>query len=194
MEYWQYLLHTQCECGPFKIYALGEIRFNHDITKFYYSRVAENFSCQLMRNLDLIVSYSFLYKKTRGHKHFSNANRLELELNPSMYLCEGLIVKWRNKMMFLKQQHNPNVIYIFRHRSELNYILENCGPLVAFKCYDEIYYDFNDSTFTQNRFVPIGLTFAPRPSISIDVYFMIRNFRSNLHWYRSFVFYSQLEF
>jgi len=76
------------------------------------------------------------------------------------------------------------------------YPLEECGKLVAVKWGDEVYYDFDTTKFTQNRLIPLELTFALSPHTTVDLFFMIRNFFSfsSHKWYRSFVVGSEVCF
>lgn len=196
VEYWQYLNWKNWECSPYKLYTIGEMRLNHDVSKFYYFKISENFAYQVHPRLDLEAHYCYLYSKGRGATNFTNTNRIELELNPSLPLNDGITLNWRNRMTFIKKQSIEHIQYVFRHRFKVVFPITNCSHLVAFSCSDEIYYDMGISKLTQNRFIPAELTFQLLPKLEVDVFLMVRNFfsTSSDKWYRSIVLGSEFHF
>lgn len=194
VEFWQLVNYTQLECRSVQISGFGELRLNRDISQISYVRVGENIACQVLPNLDLEASYFLIYRKPRGGTHYGFVNRLDLQINPFMYLAQNRLVQWRNRVMFLSIQHAPKILYVLTHRVQLVQSLTECGMLVALKCSDEIYYNIGSGQFTQNRFIPIQLTIAFTPRVSLDLFLMVRNFMSSGNWYRSLVIGSQLEF
>lgn len=195
-EYWQYLNWKNWEHGRCKLYTVGEMRMNKEASQFYYYRVTENFAYQALPCLDLEAHYSFVHHKSRGALHFTNTSRLEFEATSSMFLNHGIAIKWRNRIEFLKKENISNIEFVFRHRIMASIPIECCGKLTSINLYDEIFYDFNNNKITQNRFVPIEMSFTLDRHFSCEVFFMIRNFFSFSadKWYRSIVLGSQLNF
>jgi len=195
-EYWQYFNWTNLKCGPYKIYTIGELRLNKDISRFYYYRLTANSAYQALSWLDLEAHYSFIYNKSRGSQHFTYASRLEFEANPILRLDHGITLKWRNRFEFLRRQHNSKIQYILRHRMEATFPVKCFGRLTSIKCSDEFFYNVATNKFTQNRFIPIEMSFVLNSKISIDIFIMLRNFYSlsSDKWFRSMVFGSELKF
>lgn len=196
LEYWQYFNWKNWEKDPYKLYTIGEFRLNRDITRPYYYKITENFAIRALPYLDLEVHYSFLYKKTRGNTRFTNTQRLEFEANPFVQWDNGFTLKWRNRLELLKKQEVSTIQFVFRHRIMAIIPLENTGKLTSLHIYDEVFYDFDTHKFTQNRFVPVELSFELTPKTRLNVFFMVRNFVniSSNEWFRSFVLGSNLEF
>ena len=194
LEYWQYFNCKNMECCSFKLYTTGLIRLNKDISRFYYYRITENFAYQALSWLDLEAHYSFLYSKPRGALRFTTKNRLEFEVNPTFCFGNCATLQWRNRLEIIKRQHISQLTYRLRDRLMVKVPVQYCGKLCSLNFYDEIFYNFNLKKFTENRFVPIEMSFILCEQINIDVFFMIRNFFRTDRWYNSFVLGTQLEF
>jgi hypothetical protein len=195
-EYWQYVNWTHWHCGPQKLYVLGEVRFDKDFSSFYYCRIAENYAYTPMPNLDMEAHYSYIYYKPHGTTKFVHTNRLELELNPIIILKDGIFVQCRNRLDILKRQSVNHIQFVYRQRTMFVFPVENYGKLTAVRIYDEVFYDFDNSKFTQNRFVPIEVVFDLNEKCNLSAFFAVRNFFSfsENKWLNSFVLSSQLSF
>lgn len=193
-EYWQYVVLNQWKKGPCKLYALGDVRINKGISKLYYCRIAENFAYQALSDLDLEVHYSFLCSKPRGAPRFHRSNRLELEINPLFRFKNGITLRWRNRLQLIKTQGIPYIQFVFRHRFMTVFPIREWGPLTSIHVYDELHYHFDTNKITQNRFVPLELSFALNRHTSMSIFLMVRNFINSNQWYRSIVTGSELKF
>lgn len=185
VEYWQYFQKSHIECRLFKLYTSGVIRLDKDITRFYYYRISENFAYHATCSLDLEAHYSFIYSKPMGQTSFANKSRLELEINPKFCFGNSVEWQWRNRLEIVKRQHISHPQYVLRER--LLGTIPICGTkILAFSFYDELFYDFNLKKITENRFVPLQMSFS-LCLVNIDVFFMVRNYFSSDQWYKSFV-------
>lgn len=195
-EYWQYFNGTNWERGPYRLYTIGEMRYKSSLTSIYYYRIAANFAYQVKPYLDLEAHYSYIYNKSEGAARFSNVNRLELEVNPSKRFENGIALKWRSRLELLKQEGVAYIQFVFRDRLMVQIPIKNCGRLTSIHLYDEVFYDFKTHRFTQNRFVPLELSFALNQKTHLEVFFMVRNYYSlsSDRWYRSLVLGSALRF
>lgn len=206
LEYWLNVNWENWEKGPYRLFTNSEIRFNQDVSKFYYYRVTEGFAYQACPILDLEAHYSLIYNKSPGASQFLTTQRLEIEVNPSYRFDNGIAIKSRNRMQLIKkqklfsrrhlQENNGAVQYVFRKRLLVSFPLKNCDNISSVQIYDEVFYDFDLNKFTQNRLVPIEMTFAINRRLDCNVFFMIRNFYSlgSDQWFKSFVIGSQLNF
>lgn len=174
-EYWQFLRWKNWENGPYKFYASGEFRVNKDVTQFYFYRVTANFAYEVNKNLTLEAHNSWEWEKPLGSTHFMNADRVELEINPSVKLDHDILVRWRNRFEFIKRQGNSRLQYIFRHLVRATLPVKNCGKLAAINAFNEVFYDFRTGRVIQNRFAPIELSFQLKKELSVDLFLLIRN-------------------
>lgn len=191
-EYWQFFGWNQWKCGKYEIYGNLEFRFDHDCSFLYYTRFSENFRYRVKPYLDLEAHYSYIHSKSIGAKHFNNITRLEFESNPhANWGPYGFY--WRNRFEILLTQNNPDPIYIYRHRSLFNYEIDDHW---SYQMLDEVFYEFNISKFTQNRFTPIQMVYKLDCDLTLATFFMIRNHYSHTldKWLNSVVFGSQLIF
>ncbi len=195
-EYWQYINWKNWEHGPYKLYTIGEIRLNKDISRVYYYRITENFSFQAFPGLDLEAHYSYITNKSKGATQFKHTSRLELEVNPTLNFDNGISATWRNRLELLKKQRVSHIQFVVRHRALLSFPIENWGCLTSIKTYDEVFYDFDTNKFTQNRFVPFQLSFVLHRDLTINMFLMLRNFFSfsTSKWNRSIVLGTEVQF
>lgn len=193
VEYWQFINWNNWEKGPYKIYTSGAVRFNEDISKYYYGRATINFAYKVNPCLTVEAHYSYFNVKNRGSLHFIKNHRLELEYNPSLTFSNGIILRSRNRFEIVKQEPSYPFNYILRQRLMVAFPISNFGKLVSIDFSDELFYNFNSHKFNQNRLIPIRLTYALNRHTSLNVFVMIRHFFSD-QWYRSVVLGSELSF
>jgi hypothetical protein len=191
-EYWQYLTWNQVEEGKHRLYFRGEARFFDE--KFYYYRLSENYAYQVLPRLGLEAHYSFIHEKSIGGLNFTNRHRFEFEINPSVALCDQVDLRFRNRLELIKHENIARWNVVLRQRTMAVFPIDDCGPLVAWRISDELFYSFESLLFTQNRFIPIELAFQASNALEIDLFFMVRNFISSSKWRRSFVLGTNFEF
>ena len=186
VQYWQQLQWKSWESGRWKLYTLGETRLTHDLRWFTYYKISPSIAYRALENLDLELHYSYINVKTVSATAFSNRSRLEIEVNPFYTFKNGIEIKWRNRMEFIKQQKRLHIQYVTRQRLTLKFPLHYCGSLLALKVMDELFYDLARKRYSQNRFYPLILTFALGKEATLDLFLMVRSlfsFSSN-KWYR----------
>ena len=109
--------------------------------------------------------------------------RPELEINPHYDLTKELRVEWRNRMEWRENQGAPSTFNRTRHRLQLAWTLPRpLGPLTRIFANDEILMDMHLRRETENRFVPLGLTFKITDSMDLDVFYMIDSKRVKTYW------------
>jgi hypothetical protein len=198
IEYWQYLRWKNWEKGPFQIYTSGELRLDFDLSRYYYNRVSGNISYKARPYLHFEAHCSLINIKPHGTPtaSFISIQRYELESNPFVKWDNGVTLKWRNRMEFLKRENLPHIQHVFRHRVSVAIPVHHWGKLVSLKITDEIFYDFDINKFTQNRFIPVEMTFELNREVHFTLFCMVRNFFSlgSRKWFRSFVFGTEFGF
>lgn len=192
-EYWQHFNYTNWKSGKCQLYTIGQFHFDRDASKCYLMKGAENFAYQVLPDLDLEAHYVFLRSKSRAALKYTNAHRIELEVNPSLSL-DNVTVTWRNRLEISKRQGIHYIQFFFRHRILLSFPIKNCGMITGVQCYDELFYHFYNKKITQNRFAPLVVTLALTKDVSLDLFVVLRNYLSGTRWYRSLVFGTELDF
>ncbi len=133
--------------------------------------------------LDLGVGLSMLrIENIVTHDRYDQL-RPELEINPHYDLTKELRVEWRNRMEWRDNEGAPSTFNRTRHRMQLAWTLpEPIGPLTRIFANDEILMDMHLRRQTENRFVPLGLTFKITDAMDLDVFYMIDSKRAHTYW------------
>jgi len=133
--------------------------------------------------LDLGVAMSMLrLENITTHDRYDQL-RPELEINPHYDLTKELRVEWRNRMEWRENQGAPSTFNRTRHRMQLAWTLpQPLGPLTRIFANDEILMDMHLRRPTENRFIPLGLTFKLTDSMDLDVFYMIDSKRVKAYW------------
>lgn len=195
VQYWQGLEWSNWEKGRFKLYTSGQTRITHDVRHFTYYRLTENFAYRALDDLTLEIHYTYLRVKTVSATQFNTRSRIELEANPQHKFQNGIMVQWRNRMEFIKEQNRLHIQYISRQRLTVIFPIKDKLPLKQVKVANEVFYNFGEKYFNQNRFYPIMLNFEMSKAVSLDIYVLIRTHRSSSKiWHRELVFGSTLIF
>jgi hypothetical protein len=60
--------------------------------------------------------------------------------------------------------------------------LDEWGPLAAVYFSDEWLVELDRGDWTENRLIPVGLTFAVTKQVAVDLFYMVRFFRGDEAW------------
>lgn len=82
---------------------------------------------------------------------------------------------------------------ITRHRLGAAWALHGCGPLTKVFANDEVFYDWDDGTFNENRAIPIGVSFKITDTVNLDVFHMIRSRETRDAWFHEFILGTHLQ-
>ncbi|MCF7789713.1 MAG: DUF2490 domain-containing protein [Prosthecobacter sp.] len=109
--------------------------------------------------------------------------RPELEINPQFDLTKRLRVEWRNRMEWRENEGQAFTTSRTRHRMQLAWTLpQPLGPLTRLFASNEWLQDLHLRRHTENRFVPLGLTFKLSASVDLDLFYMIDSRRGRTIW------------
>lgn len=193
-EYWSSVTSTTFNNQKFRLYTRAQLRFNKDVSELSRMELTEGISYQATSKLNLEAHYTYIYSKSWSAKHFKSTHRLELEANPSLSVKDKLIVAFRNRIEFLKEQKISPIRYIFRQLTKVTFPLKNFGRMTSFNITNEVFYNLSTRYFSQNRFSPLGITLNLDKGLDIDISLMVRNYFSSDKWRRSIVFATELKF
>jgi hypothetical protein len=132
--------------------------------------------------LDLGLGLSMLWlENTATHDHYDQL-RPELEINPH-YELQQVRLDWRNRIEWRENQGVPSTSNRTRHRLQVAWKLpQPLGPLTRIFASDECLMDLHLRRPTENRFIPLGLTFKLSDSVDLDLMYMIDSKRTKTAW------------
>jgi hypothetical protein len=109
--------------------------------------------------------------------------RPELEINPKYDLTKSLRLEWRNRMEWRLNENAAFTTHRTRHRLQFAWTLpQPFGPLTRLFASNEWLVDLHRGQWTENRLVPLGLTFKLTPSADLDFFYMICSSRIKAEW------------
>ncbi|MEQ1748939.1 MAG: DUF2490 domain-containing protein [Prosthecobacter sp.] len=116
-----------------------------------------------------------------GERHLQG--RPELELNPHFDLTPHLRLDWRNRMEWRWNEEETLTIHRLRHRLQLTWTLpEAIGPWTRIFASNEWLTDLHRRQLTENRVVPLGLSFKTGKHTDLDLFYMIVSSKTPLEW------------
>jgi hypothetical protein len=110
--------------------------------------------------------------------------RPELEIDPHFQLARQLRLDWRNR---LEWRHNDDPTFPAhdrtRHRLQLGWTLPRpLGPLTRLFASNEWLIDLHQRQWTENRLIPLGLTFKLSPKTDLDCFYLLLQTKPQDTW------------
>jgi hypothetical protein len=133
--------------------------------------------------LDLGIGLSGLsIENPKTHARYEQL-RPELEINPRHDLTKNLRLEWRNRMEWRWNENAAFTTHRTRHRLQAAWTLPRpLGPLTRLFASNEWLVDLHRSQWTENRLVPLGITFKLSNTADLDCFYMIDSLRSATMW------------
>lgn len=133
--------------------------------------------------LDLGLGLSALsIENTTTHARYGQL-RPELEINPRFDLTRHLRLEWRNRMEWRWNEDAAFTTHRTRHRLQLGWTLPSpAGPLTRLFVSNEWLVDLHRRDWTENRLVPLGLTFRLSSHADLDLFYMVTSSRIKADW------------
>lgn len=124
--------------------------------------------------LDLGLGLSALRIENPDTHALRGQLRPELEINPKYDLTKHLRLEWRNRMEWRWNEDAALTTHRTRHRLQAAWTLpQPLGPLTRLFASNECLVDLHRSRWTENRLVPLGLTFKLSGSADLDCFYML---------------------
>ncbi len=123
-----------------------------------------------------------------GDETFFDQVRPELEFNPIIKLGEFWTLHFRNRVEIRWDRWSGEPRPRLRQRLQLTRTLQDIGPLAAFYFSNEWLEELDRGDWTENRAVPVGLTFKLTEKAAVDLFYMIRSFHLDSVWTTDHVF------
>ncbi|WP_395746759.1 DUF2490 domain-containing protein [Prosthecobacter sp.] len=157
--------------------------FADEVDGSYAQIVSPRVKYAATRWLELGLGLSMLRLENIATHDRYDQLRTELEINPHYDLTKDLRVDWRNRMEWRENQGAAAAANRTRHRMQLAWTLPRpLGPLTRLFASDEVLMDLHLRRQTENRLIPLGLTFKVTDSMDIDLFYMIDSKRTKTTW------------
>ncbi|MBB5031087.1 DUF2490 domain-containing protein [Prosthecobacter vanneervenii] len=157
--------------------------FADEVDGSYAQMVSPRVKYAAARWLDLGLGLSMLRLENIATGDRYDQLRPELEVDPHYELTQQLRVDWRNRMEWRENQGAPSAANRTRHRVQVAWTLpQPLGPLTRVFASDECLMDLHLRRQTENRLVPLGLTFKITGSMDLDIFYMIDSKRTKTTW------------
>ncbi len=156
--------------------------FADEVDGSYAQMVSPRVKYAAAKWLDLGLGLSLLRLENISTHDRYDQLRPELEINPH-YELKQVRLDWRNRMEWRENQGAPSTANRTRHRMQLAWTLpQPLGPLTRLFASDECLMDLHLRRPTENRFIPLGLTFKLTDSMDLDLFYMIDSKRTKTTW------------
>jgi hypothetical protein len=132
--------------------------------------------------LELGAGLSMLRIERASDGSFYDQGRPEVEVNPIVRLGDHWTMHLRNRAEMRWDEWEGEPRPRLRHRVQLTRKLDDWGPLVAVYFSDEWLVELDRGDWTENRLIPVGLTFAVTRQVAVDLFYMVRFFRGDEAW------------
>lgn len=149
----------------------------------WVQQVAPRYRFTLTPWLDSALHLSLLNIEdiTSNERHWQL--RPELELNPHYELGPHLRIDWRNRMEWRWNERESLKQSRFRHRLQLGWALPpSFGPWTRLFVSNEWLVNLDRGQWTENRVVPLGLTFKTGARSELDLFYMIVSTQPEETW------------
>lgn len=191
--YFQFFKYKQYEMGKLHFFAMGEFHFRSNISSLRFYLLTQQVAYQAFKNLDLEAHYCYVGARPYYYHKYGHQHRINLEVDPYFNLSKKVKYKIRNRIEFRKVQSIKNWIYVYRIRPEA--IIEvKRKALNYISCANEVFYNFNDKIYFENRLIPINFNFAFGKKKTLDVFLMLLSIRTEINWRQTAALCTQINF
>jgi len=173
---WQWLTVRLWKTNDFRLTLYGDNRMaeNSSRQKLFIlgPRVAQRFH----PNWNVGAGYLFLNIQELPTQRWKHEHRLDFALSPSVNLAPKTQLHSRNRIELRWLERTRGAIPRARHRIQLRQRI-NRGPVESVYCNNEIFIDYRQGRYSENRVVPAGIGFRLHDHASIDFFYMIQSRR-----------------
>lgn len=149
----------------------------------YVQIASPRFKHAVLPWLDAGIGLSLLsIENTTSHERTTQF-RPELEINPHFDLSKQLSLEWRNRMEWRMNEGQSFTMHRLRNRLQLAWTLPKpVGPLTRIFANNEWLTDLGKGQWTENRFVPLGVTVKVAANADLDLFYLILSSRKEPQW------------
>lgn len=180
--YWQQFTWEQLKCGKYELEGFAQFRFFRPAVDCRHYEFGERLKYEWFSNLQIGTGVVYILGQRLDDEVFRSEWRMEFEINP---FWKQLVT--RNRLEIRRRSGEKGLRYRSRHRVLLYFPIENCTYLKQISIHDEVFYNYNESRWSENRFTPINLQFVFSKS-TLDAYIMLRSTDATRGWNQNWVF------
>jgi hypothetical protein len=166
--------------------SMGQLRFNRDLSELGGYVLSQRVVADPWEGWTLGVGYSFVPFRGGSRKPWIDQHRMEFEATPRWQLTERVAFSARTRLE-LRWVENQEFSQRLRERPAFAIAMKNWDPLEDIFFSNEFFFDFNGNSFSQNRWVPAGLTFKLNAQSKLKLYYQLWSLKSGGSWSHSHV-------
>lgn len=145
--------------------------------------ISPRFKHRIQPWLELGTGFSLLrIERGGGDESVFDQVRPEFECNPILQLGKSWTIHIRNRAEIRWNDWQGEPRPRMRHRLQVTRSLEDFGPVAAVYLSNEWLLELDRGDWTENRAVPIGMTFTITKKTAVDFFYMLRSFRFDDGW------------
>ncbi len=156
--------------------------------------ISERVLVEPWHNLSFGLNYTYirrdLFLKQIGQEIFLSQHRAEFEIDPHWHLSDSVWLNMRHRLEYRWTQDLPDNIRS-RHRVEFVIPVHHLEPLAEVFSSGEFFYDYSRHRNSENRLIPLGLTFRFSEHVYMKTYYMLQAVHVSHDWPISNVLYTQ---
>ena len=172
--------------------AVGQLRFRDASSEWFAYQLSPQVVYKVSPYLRLGMNYTYLPTKPPGSDDFLDQHRWETEINPRWPVNGWLTLDLRNRFELRWLEGRRGTNERSRHRPQANLKVKGLGPLESIFINNEFFYDYVAHRYSENRLVPLGLSFHVSEHVGFSTYYMLQSVRANGDWNNSHVLGTQL--
>jgi len=134
-----------------------------------------NSTWQLQANLSVLETYN------ADEAALTDWTRFEFEVNPTFRLSDSLTLTLRDRFEW-RWRHGADYSTRVRIRPQLDWTLHKEGLFRGLYANNEVFYDFTQDRFTENRLTPLGVLLRPSEHLDLRLYYLWRSTRGGQGW------------
>ncbi|MFM7742373.1 MAG: DUF2490 domain-containing protein [Verrucomicrobiota bacterium] len=159
-------LHLRADDGVGRIHTwIASPRVRYDLTPAW----------QLQANLSVVEAYN------ADETAILDWTRFEFEVNPTFRLSDSLTLTFRDRFEW-RWRHGADYSTRVRIRPQIDWTLHKEGLFRGFYANNEVFYDFTQDRFTENRLTPLGVLLRPSNHLDLRLYYLWRSTRGSQGW------------
>ncbi|CDR33093.1 DUF2490 domain-containing protein [Criblamydia sequanensis] len=181
-EYWQRVTAPFLKKGNWTFDIQGEIRFRDLIDKGYHYQVRERNQYKFSKWLTAGVNGVFITSRGIGEPNYHDEYRLDLDVIPFIEINKNVSLQLRNRLEIRKKEHVSYIEERFRARQTFIFPISEKGILQDYRPSNEVFYDFSEKRFSENRFIPLEVTLKFSKTFLVRPFVMVKTNYRNLHY------------
>lgn len=171
---------------------VAQLRFRDDSSELFARLLSSQLTYSASPRLRVGLNYTVLPARPVDSNDFRAQRRWELEIMPRWSAGDRLVIDWRSRLELRWLEGRAGRNERSRHQPQVTFRIGGSGRLQSVYANNEIFYDHDAHRLTENRFVPLGLSFRLTGQGSVSAQYMLQSVRGNHGWSQSHVLVTQL--